>query len=181
MSDRSSFSERPSPPGQGRAHALRADRREVKTGSIVPDLDQDVRSGVRCGKDHRPAAGLPARVRAAGDSMPWSMLLRMRCMSGSPRRSMTVLSNSGLRALGDKRNLFSQLLGKVPHQALEPAERRSDRHHADAHCFITEISGQPLHLFGNGNELGNAPGERCQAEPRLDRYEFATRSTRCPI
>ena len=37
---------------------------------------------------------LPAARRASGDSMPWSMLLRIRCTSGSFNWSMTVLSSS---------------------------------------------------------------------------------------
>ncbi len=41
-----------------------------------------------------PLAGLPAAVRTSADSMPWSMALRTRCISGSPIFSTTVLSSS---------------------------------------------------------------------------------------
>ncbi|OPZ59520.1 MAG: hypothetical protein BWY87_00962 [Deltaproteobacteria bacterium ADurb.Bin510] len=41
-----------------------------------------------------PPAGLPAEMRASGLSMPWSRLLRIRCTSGSPSFSSTVLSSS---------------------------------------------------------------------------------------
>ncbi len=41
-----------------------------------------------------PRGGLPAAARASGPSIPWSQLLRMRWTSGSPSRSMTVLSSS---------------------------------------------------------------------------------------
>ena len=41
-----------------------------------------------------PTAGLPLATRTSGISMPWSMLLRTRCTSGSPIFSSTVLSSS---------------------------------------------------------------------------------------
>ena len=42
----------------------------------------------------RPAGGLPARVRWAGGSMPWSQQLRIKCVSGSESNSITLLSSS---------------------------------------------------------------------------------------
>ena len=50
----------------------------------------------RCTADRRtvPSAGLPAAMRASGVSRPWSIALRIMWVSGSARRSMTVLSTS---------------------------------------------------------------------------------------
>ena len=42
----------------------------------------------------RPVSGLPAARRSAGVSMPWSMLLRTRCISGSVIFSIMPLSSS---------------------------------------------------------------------------------------
>ena len=42
----------------------------------------------------RPARGFPARARASGGSMAWSIALRMRCISGSERSSTMSLSSS---------------------------------------------------------------------------------------
>lgn len=49
-----------------------------------------------CSADRRrrPSAGLPFASRSAGSSMPWSTQLRTRWVSGSPIRSITVLSSS---------------------------------------------------------------------------------------
>jgi len=41
-----------------------------------------------------PTSGLPRRRRSSGDSMPWSMELRIMCFSGSLICSMTFLSSS---------------------------------------------------------------------------------------
>ncbi len=41
-----------------------------------------------------PCAGLPRAARTSGASMPWSIALRTRCISGSPIFSTTVLSSS---------------------------------------------------------------------------------------
>src|SRR5476649_2210407 len=41
-----------------------------------------------------PLAGLPLATRTSAGSMPWSMALRTRCISGSPIFSTTVLSSS---------------------------------------------------------------------------------------
>jgi len=45
-------------------------------------------------RNRRPASVLPAATRAAGISMPWSMLLRTRWVSGSTMRSIKPLSSS---------------------------------------------------------------------------------------
>ncbi len=42
----------------------------------------------------RPAGGLPLASRSAGVSMPWSMLLRSMCTSGSCSSSTIVRSSS---------------------------------------------------------------------------------------
>ncbi len=41
-----------------------------------------------------PTSALPARTRASGRSMPWSMQLRMTCISGSDSSSTISLSSS---------------------------------------------------------------------------------------
>ena len=50
----------------------------------------------RCSAASRttPSAGLPIATRFSGVSSPWSMALRIICVSGSLRCSMTVLSTS---------------------------------------------------------------------------------------
>ncbi len=45
-------------------------------------------------KSSRPSAGLPRFSRSSGGSMPWSMALRNRWVSGSRMASMIVLSSS---------------------------------------------------------------------------------------
>ena len=48
----------------------------------------------RAAMDTRPRDGLPWRTLSSGNSMPWSMQLRMRCVSGSDSASRRPLSIS---------------------------------------------------------------------------------------
>ena len=45
-------------------------------------------------KRNCPKGGLPAALRCAGVSRPWSIELRTRCVRGSPSASIIVLSSS---------------------------------------------------------------------------------------
>lgn len=50
-----------------------------------------------------PSPSLPAALRSAGVSRPWSTALRIRWVSGSPMRSTTVLSTSVISPSTSKR------------------------------------------------------------------------------
>ena len=56
-----------------------------------------------------PSGDLPAARRSSAGSIPWSTALRIRCVSGSPSRSITVLSSSVLSPETSSRTCFPVL------------------------------------------------------------------------
>ena len=108
-----------------------------------------------------PRGGLPAAARASGPSMPWSQLLRMRWTSGSPSRSMTVLSSS-VSAPSVTRSI------SLPSSAERSCTSRLNRlkvvpmgTHADVQGRVAQLGGEALHVLGDRQQVGGL-------EPRGD-------------
>jgi len=96
----------------------------------------------------------------------------MRCISGSPNCSMTVLSSS-VSAPSMVSSSFSR--GRAPGRA--PAagtfERAADGHHANVHGAFAQCRSQPFDFLGDGGDLGVIALVRKLAEPRLHRHQLS--------
>ena len=108
-----------------------------------------------------PVSALPLAARSAGISMPWSQLLRTRCVSGSVIFSTRPLSSSVASPWVTNSTFLPSLAGEVAQHAREAAEHAS----TSASCGSTSPTpagrgccapGRP----GRRRAAGAAPGRR---------------------
>ena len=85
--------------------------------------------------------------------MPWSMLLRIRCISGSFNWSITVLSSSVSPPSMAQLDLLMQIARQVMHQPAEAFEGPADGQHADAHRVLAQRRRQPFDLLGDRDHV----------------------------
>ena len=83
-----------------------------------------------------PRGGFPAARRTSGDSMPWSMLLRIRCISGSFNWSITVLSSSvSAPSIGE-----FHFLVQIARQVVDQPRKRSKVARIGSMRMLIEVS-----------------------------------------
>ena len=114
----------------------------LQAAAVVDDLDDDAAGVVVGVEPDRALRRLAARRRTSADSMPWSMALRTRCVSGSPIFSTTVLSSSVSAPLIDQLDVLAELAADVAHHALEAVEGVADLHHAQLQRAVADVLDQ---------------------------------------
>ena len=123
-------------------------------------------------------------VRRPG-SMPWSTALRIRCVSGSPSRSITVLSSSVLSPDTSSRTCLPVDDASSRRMRGTRTEHRSDRLRADRHGGYPECRGVSPSITASSSVTAiPAPESRC-ATMGLCNHQFAPRRRSacraCPV
>ncbi len=78
-----------------------------------------------------PTGGLPTCSRSSRGSMPWSIALRIMCISGSRELLDDELVDLGLGAGDDQVHVLVVLARDLPDDARELVEHLPERNHAD--------------------------------------------------
>jgi hypothetical protein len=103
-----------------------------------------------------PFSGLPRSARSAGASMPWSMALRTRCISGSPSFSTTDLSSSVSAPVMTRSMALAHLARAVAHDAVEAVEGVADLHHAQLQRRVADVLDEAQQHRGRFDQVGLA-------------------------